>query len=131
MTPTNNTIYTALITILNGAALGYPVSYPGYTFTPPSSGAWLEVSFMPNRGIAFDTANTETVTPQGMFQVAVHERPGSGVNSIDTAAEAVIGVFPKGTTISGNVRVQQPPYSLSIDYEPERMTKIVTVPYSG
>lgn len=131
MTPTNNEIYTALITLLNDAALGYPTAYPGYNFTPPDSGVWLEVMFMPNRGIAYDTGNTEEVTPQGLFQVTVYDRPGNGVDGLDTAAEAVKAVFPKGTAIAGTVRVNEPPYFLSLDSEGDKMMKVVTVPYSG
>jgi hypothetical protein len=131
MTPTNNQIYTALINLLHNATLGYPVAYPGYNFTPPDTGVWLEVMFMPNRGIAYDTGNTEEVTPQGLFQVTVYDRPGNGVNALDTAAEAVKAVFPKGTAIAGTVRVQEPPYFLSLDAEGGMMMKVVTIPYSG
>lgn len=131
MTPTNNEIYTALITILNNAALGYQVSYPGYNFTPPDSGVWLEVMFFPNRGIDYDTGNTDEVTPQGNFQVMVHDRPGSGVTTIDTAVQEVMATYPKGTRIEGNVRVYRPAYVNELDPEDARMTKIVTIPYSG
>ena len=131
MTPNNNEIYDALITILNDAALGYSVAYPGYNFTPPDSGVWLEVMFMPNRGITYDVANTEDITPQGLFQVTVYDRPGNGIDALDAAAEAVKAAFPKGTVIAGNVRVNEPPYFLSLDTEGAMMMKVVTVPYSG
>jgi hypothetical protein len=128
---TNETIYNAFITLLNGAALGYPVSYPGFNFTPPAEGAWLEVSFFPNRGIDYDLGNSEDVTPQGNFQVVVSERPGSGVTTLNLAADEVMAVYPKGTRIAENVRVNRPAYVSSLDAMDAVMMKIVTVPYSG
>lgn len=131
MTPTNNTLYKALITILKDAALGYPIIYPGETKSPPASGVWLVVSFLPNRGINYDVDNGSEVTPQGLFQVQVFDRPSAYMDPLDDAAEAVVAAFPKGTKISGNVRVQEPPYFLSLDPQDDRMSKVVTIPYSG
>lgn len=131
MTPTNNTLYKALVTILEGAALGFPIIYPGETEDPPATGVWLVVSFMPNRGINYDVGNDSEVTPQGLFQVQVFDRPSAYMDPIDSAAEAVVAAFPKGTKISGNVRVQEPPYFLSLDPQDDQMSKVVTIPYSG
>jgi hypothetical protein len=132
---TNETIYSALISLLNDAVLGYPdtypIAYPGFNFTPPAEGPWLEVLFFPNRGIDYDVGNSEDVTPQGNFQVAVNDRPGSGVSTLNAAADAVMGVYPKGTRIADNVRVYRPAYVSSIDPVDSVMIKIVTVPYSG
>lgn len=131
MTPGNNTIYKALVTILTNAALGYPIIYPGETKEPPASGVWLVVQFMPNRGINFDVGNSEDVTPQGLFQVTVYDRPSAYMDNLDNAAEAVVAAFSKGTRIAGNVRVQEHPYFLSLDPQSDRMSKVVTIPYSG
>lgn len=131
MTPTNKTIYTALITTLNGAALGYPVAYPGYNFTPPDTGAWLEVNFLPNRGIDDGLANNSDVAPQGIFQVMAASRPGAGLDAVQQAAQAVIGTFPKGTTVSGLVRIQRHPYQGSAMKEDDRLMIPVTIEYSA
>lgn len=134
MTPTNNTIYTALITILDNAALGYPVSYPGYTRTPPSTGVWLEVSFMPNRGIDDGLANNSDVAPQGIFQVMTVSRPGDGIErtgGVQDAAQAVISAFPKGIKVSGLVRVNRHPYQGSTMKEDDRLMIPVTIEYSA
>lgn len=134
MTPTNEQIYTALITILNGAALGYPVIYEGFTKTPPSTGVWLQVSFFPNRGIDYDTANTEEVVPQGNFQVEVFTRPFKSLaekTALDTAIFSVMSLYAKGTAITGRVRVYRPPYANGLDPLPDRISTVVTIPYSG
>lgn len=131
MTPTNNEIYTALITILNGAALGYPVAYPGFNFTPPSTGVWLEVSFFPNQGISNGIANSDSVVPQGIFQVACVARPGAGISDIHAAAESVGALYGKGIALASKVRVSRNPYSMEITSESDRLMTVVSVEYSA
>jgi len=47
----NNTdIYNAFAALIAtyAASKGLPVAWPGINFTPPTTGAWLEVSWFPN-----------------------------------------------------------------------------------
>lgn len=131
MTPTNNQIYTAAITLLNSAALGYPVSYPGYNFTPPSSGVWLEVEFFPNTGLDNGLRYADKVVPQGIYQVACVNRPGAGLDAIHAAADKVRALYAKGTTLTGRVRVIREPYDMELETMDDRLMVVVTVEYSG
>jgi len=131
MTPTNTTIATALFSQLTAAALGYPIAWPGTDFTPPASGIWLEPMVMPNTGIDNGLAPTDGTVPQGLFQVAVFDRPGRGILAVNRAADDVKAAFLKNATITGLVRVQRNPYSFEIQPDGDRLSVIVTIPYSG
>jgi len=125
----NSAIETALNQILEAAALGYPVAWPGIDFTPPANGEWLEVIYLPNQGVDDRLADDGYVSPQGIYQVTVASRPQSEIK-LREAAEAVQAVFPKGTRISGNIRVGSHPYTSSARIEDDRMRLPVTVEYS-
>ena len=129
MTPSNSTIQTALNDILIAAGLSYPISWPGINFTPPTSGAWLEVTFLPNRGVDDRLANDGHVSPQGIYQIVCVSRPQSELQ-LRTVAEQVMAAFPKGTPISGNVRVGRHPYTGTLQTEDDRMSIAVTIEYS-
>jgi len=131
MTPTNTAIATALFQQLDAAALGYPVAWPGIDFTPPSSGVWLEPMVMPNTGIDNGLAPTDGTVPQGLFQVSVFDRPGRGILAVNRAADAVKAAFVKNATITGLVRVQRNPWSFEIEPNGDRLSVIVTIPYTG
>lgn len=129
MTPSNSTIQTALNDILIAAALPYPRSYPGLSFTPPDTGEWLEVTFLPNRGVDDRLANDGHVSPQGIYQIVCVSRPQSELQ-LRTVAEQVMAAFPKGAPISGNVRVGSHPYTGTLRVEGDRMSIAVTIEYS-
>lgn len=131
MTPTNNEIYMAAITILNDAALGYRVSYPGFNFSPPSTGVWLEVAFFPNEGLDNGLRYADTVIPRGIFQVSCVNRPGAGLDAIHAAADEIRALYAKGTTLTGQVRVVRQPYDMELETDDDRMMVVVTVEYSG
>jgi len=131
MTPTNTAIAAALFQQLDAAALGYPVAWPGIDFTPPSSGIWLEPMVMPNTGIDNGLAPTDGTVPQGLFQVSVFDRPGRGILAVNRAADAVKAAFLKNATITGLVRVQRNPWSFEIEPNGDRLSVIVTIPYTG
>jgi hypothetical protein len=128
---TNDEIYTALITLLNDAALGYPVGYLGYNFEPPASGPWLEVEFFPGEGIDRGLRYEDGVLPQGIFQVGVFVRPGAGVDELHALADQIRVVYAKGTAIVGSVRVTRTPYDMQIEVDSDRLMVVVTVEYSG
>lgn len=131
MTPTNNQIYMAAITLLNNAALGYPISWPGFNFTPPSSGVWLEVSFFPNEGIDNGLAYTDGVVPRGIFQVACVNRPGAGLDAIHAAADEIRALYAKGAALVDRVRVVREPYDMELETEDDRLMVVVSIEYSG
>jgi hypothetical protein len=132
MTPTNTQIAKELFRKLNEAALGYPVGWPGDDdFTPPATGIWLEPMFIPNTGIDNGLAATDTTIPQGIFQVGVFDRPGRGVLAVNRAADDVKAAFLKNATITGLVRVQRHPWSFEIQPDADRLSVIVTIPYTG
>ena len=131
MTPTNTQISTALFSQLTAASLGYPIAWPGTDFTPPASGIWLEPMFIPNTGIDNGLAATDTTIPQGIFQVGVFDRPGRGVLAVNRAADDVKAAFLKNATITGLVRVQRHPWSFEIQPDADRLSVIVTIPYTG
>jgi hypothetical protein len=134
MSTTNTAIATALFDKLIAAALGYPILMPGLTgaaATPPESGIWLEPMVMPNTGIDNGLAPTDGTVPQGLFQVAVYDRPGRGVLAVNRAADDVKAAFLKNATITGLVRVQRNPWSFEIQPDGDRLSVIVTIPYSG
>ena len=130
-TPTNTAIAQALFTKLTAAELGYPIAWPGTDFTPPASGIWLEPMVMPNTGIDNGLAPTDGTVPQGLFQVAVYDRPGRGILEVNRAADEVKAAFLKNATITGLVRVQRNPWSFEIQPDDDRLSVIVTIPYTG
>ena len=131
MTPNNTTIARALFSQLTAASLGYPIAWPGTDFAPPATGIWLEPMFIPNTGIDNGLAATDTTIPQGIFQVGVFDRPGRGVLAVNRAADDVKAAFLKNATITGLVRVQRNPWSFEIQPEDDRLSVIVTIPYTG
>jgi len=131
MTPTNTTIATALFSQLTAASLGYPIAWPGTDFTPPATGIWLEPMVMPNTGIDNGLSAADPTIPQGIFQVGVFDRPGRGVLAVNRAADDVKAAFLKNATITGLVRVQRHPWSFEIQPEDDRLSVIVTIPYTG
>ena len=131
MTPNNTTIARALFSQLTAASLGYPIAWPGTDFAPPATGIWLEPMFIPNTGIDNGLAATDTTIPQGIFQVGVFDRPGRGVLAVNRAADDVKAAFLKNATITGLVRVQRHPWSFEIQPNDDRLSVIVTIPYTG
>ena len=127
----NSEILNACNAILHSANLGYPIGWPGVNFTPPATGAWLEVAFFPNTGRQNGLANSAQLTPEGNYQVTCYMRPGEGVGPIQAAADAVRATFPKGRIITGSVRVTRTPYDMQFEQGSDRVAIAVTIPYLG
>jgi hypothetical protein len=123
-------IVEAFFASLSSAGLGYPIAWPGTTFTPPASGIWLEPNVLPNTGIDNGLSNSDTVVPQGLLQVIAWARPGNGSLTITEAAETISAIFPKGTQIYGLVRVQRAPYFTELDVSGDKLGIMITIPYS-
>ena len=129
---TNSDILDAFNTILSDANLGYPIGWPGVNFTPPATGAWLEVAFFPNTGRQNGLANSAQLTPEGMYQVSCYMRKGKvGVYLLQQLADAVRATFPKGRIITGSVRVTRTPYDMQFEQGSDRIAIAVTIPYLG
>lgn len=127
---TNNQIQTAFYDALGNAGLGYEIAYPGVDFTPPDSGEWLEVRFLPNEGVDNGLGYSDSYVPQGIFQVSAATRPGNGVIQIGKVADDVAAVFPKGAGV-GPVRVWRHPYQQQFVTMDDRVMIPVTVEYSA
>jgi len=129
---TNSQIKTAFFARLATISGGYTIAWPGVNFTPPGSGAWLEASHFPIAPLDEGLANDSSTVPRGIFQVSCVTRPGLGTAAIDTAAQAVIALFPKGRVLSGSVRVVRAPYSFeAASPSGDKIEIAVTVEYSG
>mgnify|MGYP006172880597 CR=1 FL=1 len=133
MTTPNNTILTALNTILLNADLGYAIAWPGLDFTPPANDFWLEINYLPNAGIQAGLSNNATTIEQGIYQVTACGRPGVGAGKglINTqfVATQVQDLFQKGLLISGLIRISRS-YQMSHDIEGDKIMVPVTVEYS-
>lgn len=126
---TNAEITQAFFEKVSGAALGYPIAYPSITFTPPDSGNWLELSFMPNNGID-QGLSSATVISQGLLQVNICGKPNGGLIPLQTISDTVAALFVKNTVLSGLVRVSRTPYTTDIISLDDRQLLPLTIEYS-
>lgn len=126
---TNAEITAAFFTTVSTAGLGLPIAYPSITFTPPDSGNWLELSFMPNTGID-QGLSSPTVLKQGLLQVNVGGKPNGGLIPLQNIADTVSALFPKNSILSGLVRISRTPYTTDIISLDDRQLLPITILYS-
>lgn len=85
-----------------------PVKYIGRNFTPPNTGAWLEIVHIPNNVNNEFWADGRTY--QGMFRLIFHwQMNDSGAYQALSIADSVASYFTKGllmTEATGAVRVK-------------------------
>jgi len=129
--PLNHVIGKTLFATLANAALGYPISWPGVNFATPESGIWLEVNFLPNAPLDNGLAAADDIIPQGLMTIMVLAKPGTGVFSIQEAAESVAALYPKNASVVDLVRITRNPYQLDISESGERVGIVLRIPYSG
>lgn len=127
----NNTIKQALFSMLNDAALGYPIAWPAVKFQPPDSGQWLEVGYAPNSDLDNALAYDSGFIPRGIFQVIVYDRPNGGTFTAGAIAEQIQALYAKGTAITGQVRIIKRPEILPMDAMDDRFGIVVSIEYSG
>lgn len=125
----NSDITGAFFTLINDAALGLPISFEGVKFTPPDSGQWLEVTFLPNQGIDQSMTSNNPVS-QGIIQVNACNRPNSGLIPLQKLSETVAALFPKNTIIYDLVRVSETPYTSDMISLDDRLIIPLTIMYS-
>lgn len=124
-------IYTAFADRVGtfAAARALPVAWPGVHFTPPETGAWLEVKFVPNETRDLGLG-TDFMQARGFGQVTCYARPGAGIVDPLTLAGEVIAAFPKGTPL-GAATVERQPWVSSVLTAPDLVLAYVTIRYSG
>ena len=127
---TNAEITQAFFEVVDGAGLGLPIAYPSITFTPPSSGQWLELSFMPNSGID-QGLSSPTLISQGLLQVNICGKTNCGLIPLQTTSDTVAALFPKNSVLSGLVRISKTPYSTDIISLDDRQILPLTIMYSA
>lgn len=107
-----------------------PVAYPGIAFTPPDTGEWLEISFFPNPTSDRFLGSTDPVLYQGIFQIAVCYRPGTGVITGAQTAETIIAQYTQDLELAG-VNVEIKPWDSGPIIEDHKITHPVTIRYRG
>lgn len=117
-------------TFAAGLSPALDVAYPGLKFDPPDTGMWLELTWIPNEPVNYGMANEGPRLLQGLAQVSVCYRPGTGIVDGLRVAGQVITEFEKGTTFAG-VRVERRPWVANVIETPERVAHPVTVPWRG
>jgi hypothetical protein len=128
---TNTEIMTSFHTIVRDSAIvpATLIRYDGKIFTPPDAGNWLELSFMPNRGID-QSLSSNAILKQGLLQVNVGGKSNQGIVGLQSIADQITALFPKNTVLSGIARVSSIPYvsdDISMD---DRTILPVTISYS-
>lgn len=126
---TNAEIAESFFQIVSGAGLGYPIAYPSINFTPPDSGQWLELSFLPNEGID-QGLSSPTQIKQGLLQVNICGKPDCGLIPLHSISDTVAALFSKNSVLSGFVRISKTPYTTDIISLDDRQILPLTVMYS-
>lgn len=128
-------ILRALLERLNAYTTSLPVAYlgknwDGSAFEPPSSGMWLESSYFPNEPDDIMWAEPEAMQ-MGFFQVSVCFRNDTFETLARAEAADVVAHFDKGRQLTGEIRINQRPYT-SPRVTGDVMSHIpITIPYRG
>lgn len=131
----NSDILRALLERLNAYSTSLPVAYlgkqwNGESFVPPSSGMWLESSYMPNE--PDDVMWTEAEAMQmGLFQVDVRFRSDTTEPLAQLEADKIVAHFAKGFQLDGAVRVEKRPYVRGRVTDEANAYVPVIIPYRG
>lgn len=112
------------------ASIGLPCSYPGISFTPPTSGSWLELQWFPNQTQNYGMEDDGPSLMQGFGQLAACYRPGAGIMVGTQLTDQIIAAFAKGTTFAG-MRVYRKPWTSTIIQDPDRDMHPVTIMWRG
>lgn len=123
------TALLARVATLSVGSPALPIAYPEIAFTPPADGKWLEVAIFYNQpkwqGL------TSGRMDQGLLQVTVVWPKNLGVPAPLRHAQDVIDHFPKGLTLTGNVRVQGQPYASSPFVDAADVRVPITIPWAA
>ena len=123
------TLRAAVMSMIGAAGFTQPIAWPGVNFTPPNSGNWLEVILLENDPQQDYIGNDAPVCERGIITITAATRPGFGEVGLETLARTVQAAFPKGTVISGALRVTKAPTRRSTIVEPDRIMLPVDIVY--
>ena len=106
-----------------------PIAYPeaAETFSPPSDGKYLEVSYFSNRPAWEGLASGRM--DQGLLQVTVVWPKNKGIVAPSRHASEVMAHFPKGLALADGVRVSGQPYAASPLTDTSDVRIPVTIPW--
>lgn len=88
------------------------IAWPNTKFTPPASGDWLEVAYLPNTNVNQFLASDDETLHRGLFQVTVVSELDKGLTAPLDLAGAVVERFASGTILYGDgfkIRVTDKP----------------------
>ena len=122
-------IEEAFFSAVKDSGINLPIAYPGMNFTPPTKGQWLEVSVFRNEPANQPLANKRGVE-QGIMQITVCGRPGSGMVPLRNTALNILAAFPKGFLFASYHRIVNNPYMLSLITESDKIMLPVSMSYS-
>ncbi len=125
------TFRAAVFAKIAAAGFTVPISYPGVTFTPPSSGSWLEVALFKNQPRQPGVRGGSHVFPLGILQITAVTRNGAGVVQLDALAEQIKSAFPRDTVLQDDVRVNLEPWDSEAITDNDRVMIPVSISYSG
>jgi hypothetical protein len=81
-------------TVSLAVALQMPLSWPGFNFSKPASGAYLEGRHFPNTTIRRGMQSNGYHEHLGMLQVNVWHKAGTGEQTVRALAADVVAHFP-------------------------------------
>ncbi|WP_428029810.1 DUF4128 domain-containing protein [Ancylobacter sp.] len=115
---------------LTGAAGALPLAVQNVNFTPPASGKFLRVDFIPNRVDRLEIASDGAHQMRGLLQVSVMWPKGEGIDDPYDIAGAIVAAYPVDLPLwDGDlrVRVYERPAVAGVIVEDQRVMIPVTI----
>ena len=109
---TSTQLFNDVYTIVKAFAVseGIPLGFEFNSFTPPTNGAWIELSIAPN-----DRDHDMSKSPvfrRGIIQINACVKKDSGDTTQRALIDAIEANFPMGLVLSGTVKVTSNPKSI-------------------
>lgn len=119
---------------LTGAAGALPIAWPNVSFTPPASGKFLRVDFIPNRVDRLFIGSGEPHQMRGLMQVSVMWPLNVGTDAPLDIAGAIVSAYPADLTLLDadlKVCVYQRPAVAGAIIDPPNLVTPVTVAWQA